>query len=141
MEQKTEIQKEIQQLNKKFLHSSDFMAKEIAWGPDEQAILCFYSSLVKKSDVDRNLHILRLARNMPTPSDSNTGQEDANGQKAEQAESNKNNNDSEQAKSNQQKNDSKQNEPASQPALRLIVQKLRSTNPLMMPFRIHLKYN
>ena len=54
---------------------------------------------------------------MPTPSESNTGQEDANGQKAEQAESNKNNNDSEQAKSNQQKNDSKQNEPASQPTL------------------------
>ena len=114
MQQNTEIQQHIQRLNKQFLHSSDFIAKEIAWGPDEQAILCFYSSLVKKSDVESNLHILRLARNMP----SNTGQEDTTkGQKDKQTESNQNNNNTkqhEQTEANQESNDSKQTESAKQ---------------------------
>ena len=77
MQQSTEIQKQIEQLNKQFLHSSDFIAREISFGPGEQAILCFYSSLVKKSDVESNLHYLKLVRNIPELPKSNTGQENA----------------------------------------------------------------
>ena len=101
MQQSTEIQKQIERLNKQFLHSSDFIAREIAFGPGEQAILCFYSSLVKKSDVESNLHYLRLVRNMPVVPKSNTGQENVNEQKDEQTESNQNSNSNEQTESNQ----------------------------------------
>ena len=59
-ETRNEIQKEIQRLKKQFLHSTDFTAKEIGWGQGEKAILCFYSSLVKKSEVERYVHLLRL---------------------------------------------------------------------------------
>ena len=60
--QKTQndIQKEIQRLKEQFLQSTDFTAKEIGWGQGEQAILCFYSSLVKKSEVERYVQLLRL---------------------------------------------------------------------------------
>ena len=60
-----EIQQEIKRLNHQFLHSSDFIAKAIDWGHGEQAILCFYSSLVKKSEVERDLYLLRLGRVKP----------------------------------------------------------------------------
>lgn len=60
MQSQNETQKEIQRLKNQFLQSSDFTAKEIGWGQGEQAILCFYSSLVKKSEVERYVHLLRL---------------------------------------------------------------------------------
>ena len=107
MQQSTEIQKQIERLNKQFLHSSDFIAREIAFGPGEQAILCFYSSLVKKSDVESNLHYLRLVRNMPVVPKSNTGQEN---EKDEQTESNQNSNSNEQTESNQNSNSNEQNQ-------------------------------
>ena len=55
-----DIQKEIQRLKEQFLQSTDFTAKEIGWGQGEQAILCFYSSLVKKSEVERYVQLFRL---------------------------------------------------------------------------------
>jgi spore germination protein KA len=69
-----DIQEEIKQLKKQFLHSSDFTAKEIDWGPDEKAILCFYSSLVKKSEVEHNLYFLKLAKNSSSSTDINKGE-------------------------------------------------------------------
>lgn len=62
VQQTTTIQKEIKKLREQFLHSSDFTVKEIPWGSGEVAILCFYSSLVKKSEVESNLNLLRLAK-------------------------------------------------------------------------------
>lgn len=62
MEKNTETSKEIKRLKKQFLYSSDFTAKEIPWGPDEWVILCFYSSLVKKNEVDSFLYILRSSQ-------------------------------------------------------------------------------
>lgn len=62
LQQTTTIQQEITKLSEQFLHSSDFTVKEIPWGSGEQAILCFYSSLVKKSEVESNLNLLRLAK-------------------------------------------------------------------------------
>lgn len=63
MQQTTELAQEIARLSQQFLHSSDFIVKAIAWGPDEQAILCFYSSLVKKSEVEHYLYGLRRPQN------------------------------------------------------------------------------
>ena len=62
VQQTTTIQQEIKKLREQFLHSSDFTVKEIPWGSGEVAILCFYSSLVKKSEVESNLNLLRLAK-------------------------------------------------------------------------------
>lgn len=88
MQQTTEINQKIQRLNKQFLHSSDFTAKEISWGPGEQAILCFYSSLVKKSEVERNLNLLKLARKTTLSRiESNTAKKSLDLQKDEQNES------------------------------------------------------
>ena len=53
--QTMEVKQEIKRLNKQFLHSSDFVAKEIKLGQEENVILCYYSSLVNKSDVEQNL--------------------------------------------------------------------------------------
>src|SRR5690606_16077408 len=53
--QTMEIKQEIKRLNKQFLHSSDFVAKEIKLGQEENVILCYYSSLVNKTDVEQNL--------------------------------------------------------------------------------------
>ena len=50
-----EIKQEIKRLNKQFLHSSDFVAKEIKLGKEENVILCYYSSLVNKKDVEQSL--------------------------------------------------------------------------------------
>ncbi len=71
MLQSLEIKQEIKRLNHQFLHSSDFIAKAIDWGQGEQAILCFYSSLVKKSEVERELYLLKLARVNPLRTDIN----------------------------------------------------------------------
>ena len=62
LQQTTTIQKEIKKLREQFLHSSDFTVKEITWCSGEVAIFCFYSSLVKKSEVESNLNLLRLAK-------------------------------------------------------------------------------
>ena len=78
MQQKTEIHKEIQRLNKQFLHSSDFISKEIPLGPNELVILCFYSSLVKKSEIDRLLYLLRASRKTVSGSGSYTAQNKSN---------------------------------------------------------------
>lgn len=53
--QTMEIKQEIKRLNKQFLQSSDFTVKEIEWNQDEKVIICYYSSLVNKNEVDRNL--------------------------------------------------------------------------------------
>src|SRR5690606_16883916 len=53
--QTMEVKQEIKRLYKQFLHSSDFVAKEIKLGQEENVILCYYSSLVNKSDVEQNL--------------------------------------------------------------------------------------
>lgn len=53
--QTMEIKQEIKRLNKQFLHSSDFVAKEIKLGKEENVILCYYSSLVNKKDVEQSL--------------------------------------------------------------------------------------
>lgn len=55
MSQTTENKQEIKRLNKEFLHSSDFVVKEVMLGQDENVILCYYSSLVNKKDVEQNL--------------------------------------------------------------------------------------
>lgn len=78
MQQKTEIYKEIQRLNKQFLHSSDFTSKEVPLGPNERVILCFYSSLVKKSEIDRLLYLLRASRKTVSESESYTAQNTSN---------------------------------------------------------------
>ena len=71
MQNQTETQKEVQRLKKQFLQSSDFKAKEIGWGQGEQAILCFYSSLVKKSEVERYVQLLRLEHKKALRSEEN----------------------------------------------------------------------
>lgn len=62
MQQTIDIQQEIEKLNQQFLQSSDFTAKEIDWGQGEKAILCFYSSLVNKNEVEQNLFKIRRAQ-------------------------------------------------------------------------------
>lgn len=57
--QTLEIKQEIKRLNKEFLHSSDFVVKEIMLGQEENAILCYYSSLVNKKDVEQNIWNLK----------------------------------------------------------------------------------
>ncbi len=57
--QTLEMKQEIKRLNKEFLHSADFVVKEIRIGQVEEAILCYYSSLVNKADVEQNLMNLR----------------------------------------------------------------------------------
>ena len=59
MQQTREIQQEIKRLNEQFLHSADFTVKEIDWNQDEKVIICYYSSLVNKNEVDRNLFFLK----------------------------------------------------------------------------------
>ncbi|MER2000422.1 MAG: hypothetical protein ABS882_11650 [Lysinibacillus sp.] len=61
MQETIDIQHKIKRLNEQFLQSADFTAKAIDWGPDEKAILCFYSSLVNKSEVESYLYSLMLA--------------------------------------------------------------------------------
>lgn len=117
MQQITEIQQEIQRLNEQFLQSSDFTAKEITLGPNEPAILCFYSSLVKKSEVEQSLYFLRVERKEATISEANNEQKNSNEQKNGQPESNSQANNTEQNKqseSNSQANNAQQNNPASQ---------------------------
>lgn len=54
------IQLQIQHLQTKFLHSLDFVAKEIMLAPQEPAILCYYSSLVNKAEVEKYLYELKI---------------------------------------------------------------------------------
>ncbi|MER1987117.1 MAG: spore germination protein [Solibacillus sp.] len=99
MQQTTDIQQKIQRLQKQFLHSSDFTAKEITLGPGEHAILCFYSSLVKKSEVERYVHILRLERKRVLQAESNTAKKNTDVQQSKQTEPNQKNNQSKQNES------------------------------------------
>lgn len=59
LSQTMEFKQEINRLNKQFLHSSDFVAKEIMLGQEEKVILCYYSSLVNKTDVEQSLSNLK----------------------------------------------------------------------------------
>lgn len=88
MQQVTEIQQEIQRLNQQFLQSSDFTAKEITWGPGEQAILCFYSTLVKKSEVDRYVYLLRAERKRVLRAEVNGNQTSSQWQKSNSSRTN-----------------------------------------------------
>ena len=82
IQQTIDIKQEIKRLHQQFLQSADFTAKEIEWGQDEQAILCFYSSLVKKSDVEMILSTIK-----PTSSDSSKQQNQDDGEKGKQTQS------------------------------------------------------
>ncbi|MEK3765434.1 spore germination protein [Solibacillus sp. FSL K6-4121] len=64
MLQTLEMKQEIKRLNKEFLHSADFVVKEIKIGRDEEAILCYYSSLVNKVDVEQNILNLRQSNQL-----------------------------------------------------------------------------
>ena len=112
MQQKTDIQQEIQRLNEQFLHSADFTAKEIVLRPGEQAILCFYSSLVKKNEAESYLYLLRLTREMQAQSESNKEQTDSDAQNNEHSKVDSKQNDRQQnnsQQSNSQQRDSQSN--------------------------------
>ncbi|HWK23300.1 MAG TPA: spore germination protein [Ureibacillus sp.] len=53
------VQQIITKLKKSFYNSSDFVAKPISWWNGEIAILCFYSSIVKKTDVEKTLYFFK----------------------------------------------------------------------------------
>jgi spore germination protein KA len=90
-----DVQQEINRLKQQFLQSADFTAREIAWGSSEQAIICYYSSLVKKSEVERYLNLLRLEHKRALRAQSNTKQQDSSSSNENQT-SNQNNNNSKQ---------------------------------------------
>ncbi|SOC23782.1 spore germination protein KA [Ureibacillus xyleni] len=46
-------------LKNSFYNSADFVAKPISWWENEVAILCFYSSIVNKSDVERIMYFFK----------------------------------------------------------------------------------
>lgn len=89
MTQTLEIKQEIKRLNKEFLHSSDFVVKEIMLGKDENSILCYYSSLVNKKDVEQNLwHLKQISQptdqeKQDTATDQNVNKEKSNETKNE----------------------------------------------------------
>ena len=84
----TEVTQEIKRLNKEFLHSSDFIVKEIEWNQDEKVIICYYSSLVNKNEVDRNLFFLKQMSKTSYQTKENKGKENSNVQKVEESELN-----------------------------------------------------
>lgn len=53
------IQQVITKLKNSFYNSNDFVAKPITWWDGEIAILCFYSSIVQKPDVERVLYFFK----------------------------------------------------------------------------------
>ena len=85
-----EIKQEIKRLNKQFLQSSDFIVKEIEWNQDEKVIICYYSSLVNKNEVDRNLFFLKQISKTPVKTKENNKQENSDMQNGEKSESNNN---------------------------------------------------
>ncbi len=91
IQQTTEIQQEINRLNNQFLQSSDFTAKEIAWGSSNQAILCYYSSLVKKSEVEHYLYLLKLERHRASRLGENKNKNNLDFHEDEPTEPNQNN--------------------------------------------------
>ena len=100
MQKNKNIQQEIQLLTKQFLHSADFTAKEITVLPGEQAIICYYSSLVNKSEVEKSLYLLKIERKRARIE----AQKNATNQKENQSESNSSSSASQQQpESNQQK--------------------------------------
>lgn len=56
------IEKELQNIQQQFFDSDDFVAKMIAWNDDKQAILCYYTSLVKKNEVERYLYLMKRTK-------------------------------------------------------------------------------
>lgn len=50
----------IDKLKSTFYNSVDFTAKEISWPNEEYAILCYYSSMVNKSDVQNQINVLKV---------------------------------------------------------------------------------
>lgn len=46
-------------LKDSFYNSADFVAKPISWWDNEVAILCFYSSIVNKADVERIMYFFK----------------------------------------------------------------------------------
>ncbi|MER2111993.1 MAG: spore germination protein [Solibacillus isronensis] len=93
MTQKTEVTQEIKRLNIEFLHSSDFTVKEIEWNQDEKAIICYYSSLVNKNEVDRNLFFLKQLGKTSNQAKDIKGKGNSDAQKGEQSELKNNSND------------------------------------------------
>lgn len=73
-QQTIDVQQEIKKLKNQFLQSSDFTVKEITLGPGEQAIMCFYSSLVKKNEVEQSLYFLMQERKKAVNSEINDKQ-------------------------------------------------------------------
>ena len=77
--QTTEIKQEIKRLNKEFLHSADFVVKEVTLGQDENVILCYYSSLVNKKDVEQNLwNLKRMNQSVQQDTSQNADKENSN---------------------------------------------------------------
>ena len=114
MQKTTNIQQEIQLLNKQFLHSADFVAKEITLLPEEQAILCYYSSLVNKSEVEKNLYLLKLERKRAARLAANSNQKNSNNQNENQSKSNQQKAGQSQSGLTQQNNQSSQTDQATQ---------------------------
>jgi len=89
--QTIDIKLEIKRLNKQFLHSSDFIAKEIQLGREENVILCYYSSLVNKTDVEQNLVNLKKLSESSSQNNQNSKQ-NSNQSVINQSEKNSENN-------------------------------------------------
>ncbi|WP_339215959.1 spore germination protein [Solibacillus sp. FSL W8-0372] len=83
MTQTTEIKQEINRLNKQFLHSSDFVAKEIMLGKEENVIICYYSSLVNKTDLEKNLLNLKQLNLSASPTNEDKNQNTDNTKSSE----------------------------------------------------------
>ena len=63
MEKPNADQQTVEQIQQQFHHSDDFVVKQITLANDEQAILCFYASLVKKSEAERYVYLLKSQQN------------------------------------------------------------------------------
>ena len=59
MSKEDNIQQVITKLKASFYDSNDFVARAINWWNGEVAILCFYSSIVQKPDVERILYFFK----------------------------------------------------------------------------------
>ncbi|RUL54002.1 MULTISPECIES: spore germination protein [Lysinibacillus] len=58
-EQQDQQQIILTKLKNSFYNSADFVAKPISWWDNEIAILCFYSSIVNKADVERIMYFFK----------------------------------------------------------------------------------
>lgn len=97
-------EKEIARLKQQFLQSADFIAKAIPWETNEQAIICYYSSIVRKSDIEQYLNLFKLDNKREQFEQSKANQPNSNNQNI----SNDQNQDE-----NKQQNQEDKNNPAS----------------------------